>query len=87
MPKTEIREFLALFVDGFGLGRDHLLTFRPDDRVEDVYHAINPPWIAGDSMELETFAQLLMDRYALALESMWRDGLTLGHIFAQIRAA
>jgi propanediol dehydratase small subunit len=85
--KTDIREFLKLFVDGFALRRKHYLAFRPTDRIVDVYRAINPPkWTAADSMELEIFAQLLDRRYGLALESMWRDDLTLGEVFGRTRS-
>jgi propanediol dehydratase small subunit len=86
-PAEEIREFLKLFVDGFALRREHYLAFRPADRVMDVYRAINPPnWTPADSMELETFAQLLEQRYRLSLESIWRDDITLGEVFGRTRA-
>src|SRR6266571_4898042 len=34
-PKTEIREFLDLFIDAFGFRRGRRCCFRPEDRVMD----------------------------------------------------
>src|SRR5690242_13545296 len=70
----EIREFLGIFVDGFSLSC-HVLKFRPDDQLLQVYQAINA-WSFGDSLDFETFAALLEDRYGVALGSIWRDDLT-----------
>src|SRR5947207_949478 len=53
--KTEIREFLDLFVDSFAFSPSRRLCFSPDDRVMDVYRAMYPyPKLMADSMELET---------------------------------
>lgn len=78
--------FLKLFVDGFALRRKHYLTFRPSDRIMDIYRAINPKWLGVDSMEVEIFAQLLERQYEVELESIWRDDLTLGEVFGRTRA-
>ena len=87
-PKPHIREFLQIFADAFGLPREHRLAFRPDDRLMDIYRAMNPPrWTAADSMELETFALLIQRRYGLTLESVWREELTLGELFRETRTA
>jgi propanediol dehydratase small subunit len=84
VPKSEIREFLKLFVEAFGLRGKHCLAFRPNDRIMDVYRAMYPPkWTAVDDMELEYFALLLKERYTLDLTSNWRDDLTLGEIFSR----
>jgi hypothetical protein len=85
--KEEIREFLRIVVDAFGLRRKHVLKFRPGDRVMDLYRAINPPkWTMADQMELEYFALLLKERSGVTLESFWRDDLTLGEVFGGARA-
>jgi hypothetical protein len=85
--KQEIREFLRLLVDAFGLRRRHLLKFHPDDPVMDIYRAINPPdWTLADQMEVECFAMMLKKRYGVALESFWRDDITLGEVFGRARA-
>jgi hypothetical protein len=48
----------------------------------DIYLAIYPPkWTAADAMELEMFDQLLRRRYALALDKVWRNDVTLGEVF------
>ena len=86
--KEEIREFLRIVVDAFGLRRKHVLRFRPDDRVMDIYRAVNPPkWTMADQMELECFSLLLQERYGVTLESFWRDDITFGEIFSSTRAA
>ena len=85
--KDEIREFLRLLVDAFALRRRHLLKFRPDDAVMDIYHGINPPSVTtADAGELECFAVLLEKRYGVELESFWRDDITLGEVFGRARA-
>jgi hypothetical protein len=86
-PKEEVREFLRLVVDAFALRRKHFLKFRPDDAVMDIYRGINPPdWTMADQMELECFAIVLKKRYGVALESYWRDDITLGEVFGRTRA-
>jgi propanediol dehydratase small subunit len=84
--KEEVREFLQLLVDAFALRRKHVLKFRPDDAVMDVYRGINPPkWTIADQMEVECFAMMLKKRYGVALESFWRDDITLGEVFGRTR--
>jgi hypothetical protein len=86
--EADIREFLQLFVDAFALPRKSHLAFRPDDRIMEVYRAINPPkWTAADSLELETFSLLLKRKYGLALESVWRNDMTLGEVFRNASSA
>jgi hypothetical protein len=80
----EIRAFLKIFVDGFGLRRKHYLAFGPADRIMDVYRAINLPiWPVADNMELEMLARLLERDYRVSLEAMWRDDITLGDVFGR----
>lgn len=87
VSKSDIREFLQIFVDGFALPKKHYLAFRPDDRIMDIYRAVNPKWISVDSMEFEIFGQLLQRRYGLTLESFWNEDLTLGEVFSRTRSA
>lgn len=82
----DLRAFLTLFLVGFNLPTKYYLSFRPSDRIMDVYRTIHPPqWSAVDSMELESFADLLERRYDLSLASIWRDDLTLGEVFRRSR--
>lgn len=84
--KADIREFLVLFEDAFAVGRKHALKFRPDDRIMDVYRAVNPPkWTMADQLELEIFGLSVEDRYGVSLPDIWRDDLTLGDVFAQAK--
>lgn len=82
--KTEIREFLDLFVDSFAFSQSRRLCFSPDDRVMDVYCALYPyPKLVADSMELETFALKAGERYDVDLLPSWREDITLGEIYEQ----
>ena len=58
-PKTEIREFLDLFVDAFAFRRKRRCRFSPDDKVMEVYRALYPPGGEMDCMELETLCKML----------------------------
>ncbi len=84
--KDDIREFLSVFVDGFALSRKHSLKFRPQDRIMDVYRALNPPHLVeGDVLELENFGMFLDERYGLSLDDIWHDDITLGEVFERAR--
>jgi len=83
-PKTEIREFLHLFIHSFGFGRQRRCSFFPEDRVMDVYHALHPPGSLVDCMELETFCKKLRNRYGMDFAPSWREDITLGEIYEQI---
>jgi propanediol dehydratase small subunit len=82
-PKTEIREFLDLFVDAFAFRRRRRCCFLPDDRVMDVYRALHPPGDEFDSLELETFCKMLEERYGIDFATLWRKDITLGEIYEQ----
>jgi hypothetical protein len=79
--KQDIRDFLEIFVDGFGFPADRRLCFQPSDAVMDIYKRVKG--LFSDSMELETFAMLVEDRFGLKLEECWHDRITLGQIFAK----
>jgi hypothetical protein len=85
VPKTEIREFLILFVDAFAFRRNRRCCFSPDDRVMDVYRALYPFAGMADCMELETFCEMVQKRYGLDFATSWREDLTLGQIYEQTR--
>ncbi len=82
-PKTEIREFLDLFVEAFGFRRGRRCAFRPEDRVMDVYHALYPAGSAVDDMELEILCKSLQKRYGIDFVSSWREDITLGEIYEE----
>ena len=82
----DIREFLQLFVRAFGFPRKHRLRFRPDDKIMDLYRAINPPdWSIGDNLELESFIHDVQGRYHVDLTPLCREDLTLGEVFSYSR--
>lgn len=83
--KDEIRSFLLLFVSAFAFADKDKLKFRPDDKILHVYRSIYPSQWMPDALELETLANELQKRYALKLESIWNDDLTLGELFIRIR--
>ena len=89
-PKTDIREFLTIFVDAFCYDHKRRTCFSPDDRVMDVYRADYPcPSVMADSMELETLGLSLEERYGIDFDTVWRDDITLGELYehTQTRAA
>jgi hypothetical protein len=70
-------------VDSFGFPRKHRLRFRPEDKVMDLYRALNPPnWSIGDNMELESLIDDFRARYHIDLVPLWREDITLGEVFA-----
>lgn len=83
--KNEIRSFLLLFVSAFAFADIDKLKFRPDDKILDIYRSLYPNQWLSDALELETLASDLQKRYALELESIWSDELTLGELFTRIR--
>ena len=82
-PKPEIREFLDLFVEAFGFRRTRRRCFSPDDRVVDIHRALHPPGDEFDSLELETFCEMLEERYGVDVGKFGREDITLGEIYEQ----
>jgi len=80
--KQQIREFLGLFIDSFGLPTRMRLAFRPEDRMLDVYRALYVPG-EPDGFEFEAWSLELEKRYHLRLESFRRDDLTLREVFSR----
>jgi hypothetical protein len=84
--KAEIREFLDLFITAFGFSESRRLCFAPDDRVMDVYRTRYPhPKMSADSMELESFITRAEERYGVDLLPSWKEEVTLGDLFIQVR--
>lgn len=83
----QIREFLDLFLDAFGLPEKRRLSFYPDDKVLDIYRGLYPnPDFMADCMEMETFALSLSERYGLQDDAFSREDITLGELFALSQA-
>jgi propanediol dehydratase small subunit len=85
-PKSEIREFLVLFVDAFAFRRKRRCCFAPDDKVMDVYRALYPPGSWADGLELETMCKMLKKQYGVDYFTSWREDITLGEIYSQTRS-
>jgi len=79
--KSEIREFLDIFVEAFGFRQRWRLYFAPDDRVMDVYSTLYPARGTPDGMELESLVRDLRKRYGVDMLSSWRADITLGEIY------
>ena len=86
-PKAEIREFLSTVVDAFGFRQSRRCCFSPDDKVMDIYRALNPSVGLPDDMELETLADKLEERYGVDLFKSCREDITLGDLYAQIKTS
>lgn len=86
VPLDDVRGFLSTFGTAFGFNDRQRCLFRPEDRVMDVYNAINPPHVSIDALELEIFAQDFQQRYGINLEDCWSNDMTLGDLFERTRA-
>lgn len=74
--KTEIREFLDIFIEAFGFADRRRLCFSPDDRVLDVYRILYPIRGRADSIELEDLVEGLQGRYRVEVLAGWREDIT-----------
>lgn len=81
--KSEIRDFLGLFVRAFAFSRKRQLAFSPDDKIMEIYRALYPPGSLVDSLELESFARDFKKTYGIDVLGFWRDDVTLGELFAR----
>jgi propanediol dehydratase small subunit len=79
--KTEIRDFLDLFVKAFMFRRSERLAFSPSDPVMEIYQTRYPLKSWPDAMELEIFANMARRRYGVDLTSFWHEDITLGEVF------
>ena len=85
--KAEFRGFLDVFVDSFGFNEKRRFCFAPDDKVMEVYRALNPIESWPDAMELEELTLRLEERYGVDFMAIWKEGVTLGDLFVHARAA
>ena len=82
----DIRKYLNTFVNAFVFDRKHNLKFKPSDKLMDIYRHLYPSKWLADSLELETFADDILEQYGVSLEDIWHDELTLGEVFEQVSA-
>lgn len=85
--RSDIRDFLSLFVSAWSFRECEKLHIRPDDEVLGIYREVNPRRRLPDASEIETLAQALRDKYGLMLDDFWHDGLTLGGLFQRVQQA
>jgi propanediol dehydratase small subunit len=83
--KSEIREFLDIFVEAFGFRQSWRLNFAPDDRVMEFYRIRYPVRGEPDGMESEDLVIRLQKRYGVDFHSSWREDITLADLFTQTR--
>lgn len=83
--KSEIREFLLVFVRAFALPDRQKLMLSPDDEILAIYRALYPRRWTPDALELETLAEDIEKRYGLELGHIWNEKLSLGQLFALIQ--
>ena len=83
--KSEIREFLDIFIEAFGFKQSWRLKFTPEDRVLDVYRALYPVRGTPDDMEMERLTMDLQKRYRVDIIGSWREDITLADLFTQTR--
>jgi hypothetical protein len=84
--KEQIRAFLSVFAESFAFAQADKLKFSPDDKVLDVYRALYPKRWLPDALEVEMFAKELEGRFAVRLEPLWSEQLTLGDVFDAVQA-
>jgi propanediol dehydratase small subunit len=82
--EEEIRGFLELFVESFALSRKRKLSFLPDDKIMDVYRAINPQIGGADALECETLVAECEARYGVDINRGFSDSTTLGDLFRSV---
>jgi propanediol dehydratase small subunit len=85
--KSEIRTFLSLFVSSFAFDENGKLKLSPADQVMQVYRALYPYKWQADALEVETLALELKKQYGLEMAAIWKEGVTLGDIFAHATRA
>ncbi len=83
ISKQEIRKFLILVMNSFAFSVKEKLKVNPDDRVMDIYRAINPIKDMPDVLELETLALQVKKVYNLELQKIWNERVTLGNLFSE----
>lgn len=85
VSKQEIRKFLTVFVDAFGISNKERLKLNPEDSILRLYRALYPSKGTPDALELETLTTEIESKYGLKMERVWHEHLTLGELFAHVR--
>jgi len=83
--KTEIREFLDVFIKAFGYQKKRRLYFAPDDKIMEFYRIRYLPNCLIDCMELEDLVTGLRKKYGVDVLGTWREDITLGDLFTLTR--
>lgn len=83
--KEEIRKFLSTFTESFAFDDREKLKLNPNDQLLDIYRALYPHKWQADALEFETLGNDLQSKYGANFSSVWREGLTLGQLFEQVR--
>ncbi|MCV2350651.1 hypothetical protein [Paucibacter sp. Y2R2-4] len=86
-PKEEVREFLEVFVKAFAFRSSSRLNFAPDDSILAIYRTLYPNRWTPDSLEVESFAKQVEDRYRIGFAKVWHEHLTLGELFGAVQLA
>jgi len=81
--KSEIRQFLRIFVESFAFRESQKLQISPTDKVYEVYRAIYPKLGGIDLLELESFAANVERRYGVKFGDLWSVDLTFGGLFSE----
>jgi len=82
--KHAIRSFLYIFVDSYGLTRNKILYFHPDDKIMDIYCSIYPQpqnELSGDALECESLIDEFKIHYGIDPTPYWSADITLGELF------
>jgi len=83
--KEDIREFLILFTEAFAFPKDKKLHFKPSDKIYDIYRALYPSKWTPDSLEVETLANDIENKYYIHFDELWNEKLTLGELFSRVK--
>ena len=83
-PKEEIREFLFVFTDAFAFSDQQKLKFKTNDKILDIYKALYPIESMPDSLEVETLADSIEEKYSINFADIWHENITLGELFAKV---
>lgn len=78
----EIRTFLEIFTEAFGINKKHGITLQPSDLMFDIYATRNNPNLSADSLEYETFLVMIENHYNKRLSNQLQKSTTLGEVFA-----
>lgn len=74
-----------MFTDSFAFRDKDKLKLNPNDQLLNIYRALYPHKWQADALEFETLAEVLESKYSVDFSNVWRDGLTLGQLFASVR--